>query len=172
MLIKEIISKYILNLLTTIHNNYPEQFTNINIDQEYKYILDTINFNILTTENINSNSDSNSNIKNSTTSVKRLVNENERCNARVWGFIYNNNNNNAEKIVKIDKIFIVDDYNDIDTDKFNKMYKLGQQCKKKCSYGSKYCYKHYKINPHGDYSIPPSAEIILHYLQDGKYIKK
>ena len=123
MLIKEIISKYILNLLTTIHNNYPEQFTNINIDQEYKYILDTINFNILTTENINSNSDSNSNIKNSTTSVKRLVNENERCNARVWGFIYNNNNNNAEKIVKIDKIFIVDDYNDIDTDKFNQLNK-------------------------------------------------
>ena len=171
-IIEEIIESHLLDLLNIIHQKYPEQFTSENINEELKYIIDNIE---LHNETSNTSIASNTTLKKNKTIPIHMTkpipmpipDSKDRCNARIWGFIYNKN---SDKINTIESKYKVTDYNDINGDEFTDKYIVGKQCKSKKINGQIYCKKHKNHLPHGNFLEKPSNELILHYLQDGKYI--
>ena len=185
-IIKEIVNKRLLDLLTTIHKHYPDKFTKEAIQIELQYIASQLEYNIIPKSNPNSNPPSkinltgkitgNTKIKNNKNTENitiraRNINPEVRCCARIWGDIIIRET--GIKVDKIDPKFKITDFQDIKTKSFNNMYILGKQCNRKrnlINKTDKYCNQHSQHNPHGNWFESPNQEIIFHYLKEGKYI--
>ena len=172
-LLKDIVKSHVLELLTSINYFYPNDFKIQNVNDELKYIMENIEYIIPESQPEQETQPEIKQIKQikpiKTIKTMKIPEANERCNARIWGFIYKIDNL-EESIKKIDAKFNVSDFNEINAKEFNSKYKIGLQCKKKKCNNEMYCKTHKKHSPHGNYYETPSNELILHYLQDGKFI--
>lgn len=160
-IIKLILDKKIYSLLKTIQSNYPDKLSNDQITNEYETIKNKI---ILT------HYDSNSKPKSTSTKpkvTKKIISNEERCTARIWGNIYDRNT--LTEITDIDPKYKVNDFMNLRINAFNKQYIIGTQCKRKKT-NNNYCYQHNKHLPHGDYFELPTNELCFHYLKECNYI--
>jgi hypothetical protein len=183
-IITDILDRNILYLLKIIHSHYPDKFTKQNIKLEYNFIKKSINYSsnntiiatnasntpnatkyIITKKNAKISNAKTSNVK--TSNISKLSNV-DRCCARIWNNIYERNT--LKEVSDIDDKYRVKDFADIKIKSFNNQYIIGSQCKRKKSYGEKYCFQHKTHLPHGDYFDIPTKEICFHYLKECNYI--
>lgn len=174
-IITDILDRKILDLLKTIHSHYPDKFTKTNIQLEYNFIKNTIQFINNTSSNTkkyiitkkNSKPNSKPNSKTGTKPVSKITST-DRCCARIWNNIYERNT--LKEVSDIDDKYKVKDFADIKIKSFNNQYIIGSQCKRKKTNGEKYCFQHKTHLPHGDYFDIPTKEICFHYLKECNYI--
>lgn len=179
-LFNDIISNRVYNVLETIHKTYPDKFKKNDIKKEYEILMKHIKLYETECDLIKSktlpNKETSSKIKNNiivntsgkVKNIKSFVEDINKCNARVWNdYIYSLKTNN--KVYKLEKEFMVSDYNRLDVDEFLKIYKIGNRCRNKKVGESKYCHIHSEHLIHGDYFIKPSKEICFHYIKDAKF---
>lgn len=185
-IIENIIDSRIKNLLEIININYPDKFNKQLIDKEFKYIKHHIKFikykklkkkNTETTETNTSEtttSETNTNETNTSkikTPIKTPILDNNQCCARTWNhnIIDRKTDINIEKN-KLDPIFNVFNYKDINNKLFNNKYKIGLRCKNVKYLDTVYCKLHNKHLIHGNYNEIPSKELCYHFIKDGKYL--
>jgi hypothetical protein len=174
-IITDILDRKILDLLKTIHSHYPDKFTKTNIQLEYNFIKNTIQFINNTSSNTkkyiitkkNSKPNSKPGTKPGTKPVSKITST-DRCCARIWNNIYERNT--LKEVSDIDDKYKVKDFADIKIKSFNNQYIIGSQCKRKKTNGEKYCFQHKTHLPHGDYFDIPTKEICFHYLKECNYI--
>jgi hypothetical protein len=193
-IIENIIDSRIKNLLEIININYPDKFNKQLIDKEFKYIKNHIKF-IKYKKNKTpkiKDTESNDSISETTTSetttsetttsektitskiktqIKTQILENNQCCARTWNhnIIDRKTDINIEKN-KLDPIFNVFNYKDINNKLFNNKYKIGLRCKNVKYLDTVYCKLHNKHLIHGNYNEIPSKELCYHFIKDGKYL--
>ena len=164
-IIKSIVNEHILDLLKIINRKYPDKFQKDKIELEFELIKKSIEYYKINTKTNNISRD----YKSKESRQTLLNNENEkRCNARIWGKIYDRNLNT--EIIQIDSKYNVTDFEDIKIKSFHKKYKIGCQCKREYIEGNKYCKQHTIRKPHGDYFEEPSKELVFHFMKNNKYI--
>ncbi len=160
-IIKDIIDKKILNILKTINIKYPEKFKKQYINIEYNIIKNNINI-------IHMLGKQKSKIKYKIKSTHKIIEQQFRCSARIWGHIYDKIT--LKKIISLDNIFKVIYLTKLKLNEFNKKYIIGTQCVRHKHLNSIFCYQHIQHLTHGNYHEKPDSELCLHYIKDGKYI--
>jgi len=172
-IIETLIDKKILCILNKIHNVYPTKFTKEHIQLEFNIIkqkIHIINKNTANTNTANTNT-ANKNTANTDNILKLLGNVQlleQRCNARIWGFIYDKTT--LKKIILLDKIYKVKYTTKLKLKDFNNKYILGSRCMRNIDMPDNiYCNQHIQHLTHGNYNAIPDAELCLHFIKDGKY---
>lgn len=140
-LMKNYIKSQLTSLIKVINGRYPEYFTNDNMITEIELMtkmIDKLDIKLIelvdnTGGNITSNTSDNINNR-----TKKIVNQSDRCSARVW-----------------DKNNIIWTLNNREV--------YGNQCKMAKSQNSKYCTKHNKKLTHGDWFSEPSELLKYHF---------
>ena len=178
-IIETLIDKKILCILNKIHNVYPTKFTKEHIQLEFNIIkqkIHIINKNAINKNAINKNALNNNTVNNNTVNTDNILKLlgnvqllEQRCNARIWGFIYDKTT--LKKIILLDKIYKVKYATKLKLKDFNNKYILGSRCMRNIDMPDNiYCIQHIQHLTHGNYNDIPDAELCLHFIKDGKYL--
>ena len=177
-LLKLLLKKQIINLLTKINKCYPLIFTTEYLKKEITYITNYIDNELIININQNNSKCKDKKIKISCSAKIKVTNNKKKIDTKN---IKSNNNTNK---VSIDELInkyskINDDYCiarvfDVEClewkDKNGNIH-YGRQCKFKKIANSNYCSKHLKKNSHGDFNITPSLNIKDHFRNYKKTMK-
>lgn len=165
--IKQLQHRKLHELLTVISSHYPTEFKSQYIKNELAYLEQHIIYTPITTIKASKN------IPQNTTKPKKNkkpISAEQRCNARVYGPIYDKGKKPIIPVEKISAEFRIIDFKDIKCDRFNEKYQCGNRCANKHRQDSTYCGLHAKHLIHGDFNIPPSAELIYHFIRENKLL--
>ena len=161
-IIDKIIQQKILSILKNIHKGFPDKFKKECINIEYDIIKNNICIINQPSKNIPVKDDVIHNNNKNNKNNKNNIDEQYKCNARIWGNIYNKNG--LQKITNIDNTF----KNNFKYSEFNKQYIIGQQCSRIKYTNSIYCHQHIKHLTHGNYFVLPTHTMCVHYIK--KYL--
>ncbi len=123
-----IIKNRISELLLSISNKYPKQFKKEYIDNEKGIILNKIKYvELLVNIEHKKTKSENQNINMKKTVEKKIkrnkaiiINQEDRCQARVWNSIYDKKTN--KEVIDIDKRFKITDFNELKIKEFIDRY--------------------------------------------------
>ena len=180
--IDSIIVDKLINLLTVISKNNPDTFKKEYINSELELIKNNLSiiYTIVSKEcnkkikvkkkyykPIQTNKTTKTNY--SKTNYSKKTNSKNNCLARVWSDTIVDKNT-LTKVIELDKLFKVKDFNAINNDIFNEKYSLGKQCTKHTYANTNYCKLHLTHLIHGNYKEKPSKELCYHFMKEGKYL--
>ena len=179
-LLKLLLKKQIINLLTKINKCYPLIFTTEHLKKEIIYITNYIdnelNISIDKDSNLTKNNikikcnKKNKEIKNINTKNKNINTKNKNINTKNKNVNTLKSNNNSDELIdkysKINNDYCIArvfDVNCLEWKDRNGNIHYGRQCKFKKIANSNYCSKHQKKNSHGNFNMTPSLSMKDHF---------
>ena len=183
-LVKILLKKQIINLLTKIHKCYPSYFNENDLKTEIILICNyidkklQINLSYKNDKIVNDRKNNNEKIINKKLNNNKIDNKNKSITNKNKCKIKSTNKLNNGVKIEIPKFnptccyARVFDINYLEWKDEKNQIHFGRQCKRKKSNNSNYCTHHLNNNPHQDFNKLPDLRIKDHFRQYKNYMKK